>query len=76
MSSRSCFITGISSERIRSELTIATANDGTVPRALDLGRCLALTRNESSSSLEAGFSQVDVVLDATKDSVIDRFFVA
>ena len=48
----------------------------TVTYALDLGRCLALTRNESSSSLEAGFSQVDVVLDATKDSVIDRFFVA
>ena len=36
--SLSWFITGISSDRIRSELTIAAANDGTVTRALDLSR--------------------------------------
>ena len=74
--SRSWFIAGISSERIRSKLTIATANDGTVTRALDLGRLLELTRNELSSSLQASFSEVDVVLDATKDFVVDRFLVA
>jgi hypothetical protein len=36
----------------------------------------ALTRNELSSALEASFGQVDVTLDAAKDFVIDRFFVA
>jgi hypothetical protein len=38
MSSRSWFGTRISSERIRSALIIATANDDTLKRALDLGR--------------------------------------
>ncbi len=38
--------------------------------------CLALTCDELSSSMQASFSKVDVVLDATKDFVIDRFLVA
>jgi len=59
-----------------SELTITTANDGTLTRAFDVVVCLAPTRNALSSSLEASVSEVDVVLDATKDFVIDSFFVA
>jgi hypothetical protein len=62
--------------RTGSELAIATANDDTVTRAFDLGRCLALTRSELSSSLQASFGEIDVVLDGTKDFVIDRFLVA
>ena len=38
--------------------------------------CLALTCDELSSSMQASFSKVDVVLDASKDFVIDRFLVA
>ena len=38
--------------------------------------CLALTCDELFSSMQASFSKVDVVLDATKDFVIDRFLVA
>ena len=38
--------------------------------------CLALTCDELSSLMQASFSKVDVVLDATKDFVIDRFLVA
>ena len=38
--------------------------------------CLTLTREELSSSLQASFGEIDVVLDGTKDFVIDRFFVA
>jgi hypothetical protein len=53
-----------------------TANDGTVTRALDLGRLPRAYRNELSSSLQASFSEVDVVLDATKDFIVDRFLVA
>jgi hypothetical protein len=63
-------------DRKGSALTIATANDGAVTRAFDLGRCLALTCSELSSSLQASFGEIDVALDGTKDFVIDRFLVA